>query len=76
MPLSMIGRKHFYDTSLPCNLKSRTPHVPVYTLTRRLAVVHLWPAVPTAAKRADGTTKLRSASSKAERSRNIHLSVL
>ena len=41
------------------------PHMPTQTLTRRLAVVHLWPAVPTAAKRAEGTTKLRSASSKA-----------
>lgn len=47
-------------------LKSRTTsRACTDTLTRRLAVVHLWPAVPTAAKRADGTTKLRSASSKA-----------
>jgi hypothetical protein len=43
-------------------------------LTSRLTVVHLWPAVPTAAKSADGTTKLRSASAKAERSTDILMS--
>lgn len=37
----------------------------VDTLTSLLTEVHLWPAVPTAANKADGRTRQRSASSKA-----------
>ena len=60
-----ITLPEWYSVLKNGNGKAGHPHMPTQTLTRRLAVVHLWPAVPTAAKRAEGTTKLRSASSKA-----------